>query len=236
MPPRGATAPGSITLRAPHGGNSQENRALAAGWALRSVSGGWWKAPLALRKPWEAFLTRGWLHSVWEVAPKPSHRPSPPGCSLDSYGNPLPAVLAEEVRLSLIKMHCSVPPGLGQSSRAPSRADAASLVIIRELLFPSGRSHSTHGWGAAGPIPPGSRDVRGNGMGMRCCWRHEWQIVISLPLLSSLRIVYSRTKETEGRELPTVPRVAILLLMGHVKPICSSELRFLTIFLRPRQR
>lgn len=89
---------------------------------------------------------------------------------------------------------------------------------------------------SAGPIPPGSRDVQGNGMEMRSCWRHESQNVIFLPLLSSLRVVYSRTKQTEGRELPTVPRVAILFLMGHVKPICSSELYFLTIFLRPRQR
>ena len=41
-----------------------------------------------------------------------------------------------------------------------------------------------------------------------------------LALLSILRIVYGATKKTEGRELPTVPHVAILFLMGHVKPIC----------------
>lgn len=41
-----------------------------------------------------------------------------------------------------------------------------------------------------------------------------------LALLRILRIVYGTTKKTEGRELPTVPHVVILFLMGHVKPIC----------------
>lgn len=147
------------------------------------------------------------------MAPSPHPRLDVPWILLE--------ILFQQLRLSLIKM----------PSRAPGSADAASAgIFLGNCSFQQGAPPAPMGV----PIPPvpGSCRVHGKELLLQarvpqCHFCH------SSALWEQFTV---RTKKTEGRELPTVPRVAILFLMGHVKPICSSKLHFLTIFLRPRLR
>lgn len=184
LPPTLATAPcpgdASQGCYSTHGRYCQENRALAAGWAVKSVPGGWWKPPLALRKPWEGVFAHGWLLSVWEVTPKPS---SLPGCSLDSMeilfscaGRAGPALPHKDAP--------GGPAGLIQSSRAPAgllQPGAHSLGIWYSFFgnFSLHREVPQHPWlELPCPCHP-HRTVQGHGVGARSCCGHRHQDIIS---------------------------------------------------------